>query len=101
MIGALLALDRGDRRGDVAAAALLALALASSGLGVVIALGIAVELLVARRRRRAIWIAAAPLGLYAIWWIGYQDTDFIRHNLVLAPGFAADAAAGAWPRSRD
>ena len=94
-VGALLALDRGDRRGDVAAAALLALALASSGLGVVIALGIAVELLVARGRRRAIWIAAAPLGLYAIWWIGYQDTDFIRHNLVLAPGFAADAAAGA------
>ena len=93
-IGALLALDRGDRRGDLAAAALLALALASSGLGVVIALGIAVELLVARRRT-AVWIAAAPLGLYAIWWIGYQDTDFIRHNVVLAPRFAADAAAGA------
>ena len=38
-LGALLALDRGDRRGDAVACALLALALASSGIGIAIARG--------------------------------------------------------------
>jgi hypothetical protein len=30
-----------------------------------------------------------------IWWIGYQQTDLVRHNAVIAPGYAADALAGA------
>ena len=94
-VGALLALDRADRRGDLTACGLLALSLASSGLGVVIAIGLVVEVLGARRRPRDVWIVAAPAALYALWWLVYQDTDFIRHNIVLAPGFAADAAAGA------
>jgi hypothetical protein len=93
-IGALLALDRDDRRGDVTACALLALALASSGLGVVIAIGMLVDV-AARRRPRDLWIVALPAALFGLWWLVYQDTDFVRHNVVLAPGFAADAAAGA------
>jgi len=88
-IGALLALDRGDRRGDAVACALLALALASSGIGIAIGAGLAVEVL---WRRRPVWIVAAPLAVYALWWLVYQDTDFWRHNVVIAPQFAADAA---------
>ena len=91
-LGALLALDRGDRRGDLVACALLALALATSGVGIAIAVGLVVE--VALRRRPA-WVVAVPLALYAVWWLAYQDTDFFRHNLVVAPQFAADAAGGA------
>jgi hypothetical protein len=94
-VGALLMLDRGDRRGDAAACALLALAVLSSGLGVVIAAGVIVELVWGRRDWRPAWIAAAPLALYAVWWLGYHDTGFVRHNVVLAPGFAADAAGAA------
>jgi hypothetical protein len=94
-IAALLALDRGDRRGNATACGLLALALASSGLGVVIAIGLLVDLLGGRRPARDLWVVAAPVTLYAVWWLLYQDTDFVRHNIVLAPGFAADAAAGA------
>jgi len=94
-IAALLALDRGDRRGNATACGMLALALASSGLGVVIAIGLLVDLLGARRPARDLWVVAAPAVLYAVWWVLYQDTDFVRHNIVLAPGFAADAAAGA------
>jgi hypothetical protein len=94
-IAALLALDRRDRRGDAMACGLLALALASSGIGVVIAIGLLADLLGARRPARDLWIVAAPAVLYGAWWLLYQDTDFVRHNIVLAPGFAADAAAGA------
>ena len=94
-IGALLALDARTRAGDLAACGLLALALASSGLGVIVAIGVVVDLLWNRRRPRDLWIVAGPAVPYALWWLVYQDTDFVRHNLVLAPGFAADAAAGA------
>lgn len=94
-LGALLALDRGDRRGDVTACVLAALSLASCGLGIPIALGLLAELLWGRRARRDAWIVAGPLALYVVWWLGYQETDFWRHNVVLAPRFAADAVGGA------
>jgi hypothetical protein len=89
---ALLALDRGDRRGDAVACACLAVALASSGVGIAIAAGLVVDVI---GRRRPIWVVAAPLALYVLWWLVYQDTDFWRHNVVVATQFAADAAGGA------
>jgi hypothetical protein len=94
-LAALLAVDRGDRRGDAAACALLALSLTSSGIGIPIAAGLLVEVLWGRRTWRDAWIVAGPLALYTIWWIGYQDTEFWRHNIVIAPRFAANAAGGA------
>jgi hypothetical protein len=94
-LGALLMLDRGDRSGDVAACTLLTISLASSGLGLPIAFGLGVEVLFLRRRWRDAWIAAAPLALYALWWLGYQESDFMRHNVVATPGFVADSAAAA------
>src|SRR5215211_136380 len=93
-LGGLLMLDRGDRGGDVGASVLLAASLASSGIGVVFALGAGVELSRGRWRRRG-WIVAAPLAVYAVWWLAYQNADFVRHNVVVTPGFVADAAAGA------
>jgi hypothetical protein len=90
-LGALLALDRGDRRGDAVACALLGLSLASSGIGIAIAAGLVVEVL---WRRRPVWVVAGPIAVYALWWIVYQDTDFWRHNVVVALQFAADAAGG-------
>jgi hypothetical protein len=91
-LGALLMLDRDDRLGDVTASILLALALASSGLGVPIAIGLAVDTLWGRRRWRDGWIVAAPLALYGIWWLGYQDSRVVG-QLVDVPGFVADALA--------
>jgi hypothetical protein len=94
-LGCLLMLDRADRVGDVGACVLLGIALASSGLGPAVALGVAVDVLWGRGWRR-IWIVAVPLAAYALWWIAYQDESFLsRHNIVLAPGYVADAAAGA------
>lgn len=94
-IGALLMLDRRDRVGDVGAALLTGLALISSGLGGPIALGIAVDLLWGRRRWRDLWIVVVPLVPYGLWWLGYQDSEFLRHGVVEAPQFTVDAAASA------
>jgi hypothetical protein len=94
-LGALILLERGERTGDVAASLLLAVAIASSSIGVPFALGAAVELAFVRRHLREAWIVAAPLVLYGLWWIGYQNATFVRHDLVLAPSFAVNAAGAA------
>lgn len=95
-IGALLALDRPDRRGDLTACALLAVSLASSGLGVAITMGVLVELTWGRRLWRDLWIVAVPLAPYAVWWAVYRPAGLDRGNIDVAPGFAADSAAGAF-----
>jgi hypothetical protein len=92
-VGALLVLDRGDRRGDIGAAILLMTSLGSASLGLAIAVGVAVDVL-QRRRRRDWWIFLAPLAVYALWWVLYQHTSFNRHALSLLPRFVFDAAAG-------
>jgi hypothetical protein len=93
-IGALLALDRRDRIGDVAACVLLGVSLASAGPGLAVAIGLVVDVAL-RRRPRNLWIVAIPIALYGLWWIGYQHTIFSAHALLLLPTFVLDAAAGA------
>lgn len=68
-LGALLALERGDRTGDLIAAALLAAALASNSHGLPFAAGVAVQIGFVDRRpwRPRAWVAAVPLALYAGW----------------------------------
>jgi hypothetical protein len=92
ILGALLALDRRDRTGEVAAAALILLALASSGPGIALAAGLVVEVL-RSRGVRALWIVAVPFALLGVWWVIYQDASSVQHMITLAPGFAADSAA--------
>jgi hypothetical protein len=92
-IGALLSLDRRDRLGDVGACVLLGVSLASAGPGLAVAVGMVVEVL-QRRRWRDLWIIAIPIGLYALWWVGYQQATFARHAIVLLPRFVFDSAGG-------
>jgi hypothetical protein len=92
-VGALLALDRGDRAGDVVACVLLSVALASASPGLAIAAGLTVEVLL-RRRWKDLWIVALPIFLYALWWLSYQQSVFNRHSLVLLPRFMFNSAAG-------
>jgi hypothetical protein len=106
-LGALLLLDRDDRVGDLAACVLLALSLASSGIGVPVALGLLVDVLWGRRRLGDTWIIAVPLALYGLWWLIYQDSNWVSAaraqgieqpvltGILRAPGFAADSAAAA------
>ena len=93
---ALLALDRADARGDRLAAAALVGSVLCSSLGVPFAIGVGVELL-AGGRRRALWIAAVPLLLYRLWYLGWgAGTSTISNDSVVeAASWAADAAATA------
>lgn len=94
----LLALERGDRRGDVAACASLTLAIGFSGLGVCFVAAAAVAVLLGPRRAwlgRA-YVFAIPLALYAIWWLGWgheAETHVTLHNVLRAPRFVADTLA--------
>ena len=91
-VGALLLLDRRDRAGDLGASALLALGLASAGVAVPIVAGAACDVLFGRRRWKDLWIVAAPVALYGIWSLAYQDSsEFTWHAVVLVPGFVADS----------
>ncbi len=94
-LGALLALERSDLRGDLAAAALLAVSLGSSGLGLAVAVGLFAELAWTRASRRRLWVVIAPMILYGLWYARYGESG----SALAAPwkivGFAANAAASA------
>jgi hypothetical protein len=91
-LGALLLLDRRDRFGEIAACVVLVVAVFASGPGVAIAAGLIVEVW-RTRGWRSLWIVAVSLGLFALWWLAYQDSSSVRHEFGLVPGFAADSAA--------
>lgn len=94
-LGMLLALDRRTQAADLAACGLLALSLASSGLGLPLAIGLVVELGLGRELRRRIWIVAAPMLLYGLWYLGYGGSNRAGASLAETPGFAAEAFAAA------
>lgn len=97
-LGALLALDRADRRGDVAAGLLLGVALASSGMGLPIVAGAVVDVLLRPNWRRRVWVVAAPIAVYAIWYVGYGRGAAKLENVPAVPDWilqAAGPAAGA------
>jgi len=96
-IGALLCLDRGDRRGDLAAGALLAVALAFSSLGIPLLVAAAVEVIAAPTRRRSWPVIAAPAALYALWYVVYHEggQGFTGENAVDAPRYVAEAGSAA------
>lgn len=95
-LASLLALERADRRGDLAACGLLTVSIASSSLGVSFAVGAVADLLLRRRDRgvgRA-WIAAIPLLLYGAWYVAYgRDAESAASlaNLLTAPLFVVES----------
>lgn len=68
-LGALLALDREDRRGDPAACALLVVATAFSTLGVPFVAAALAAVLLDPDRRRRLYVPLVPLAAYALWWL--------------------------------
>lgn len=89
-LGAMLALQRDDRRGDVLACVLITLSIATIEVGIAILVGIAVSVLLRPDRLRRAWIFLLPAALYAAWWIWaqqfHQDQSAISlSNLTLIP----------------
>ncbi len=77
-LGALLALERGDSRGDQLACALLCLGVVTYTVALAFVVGTAVTILVREDRWRRIWIVAVPVAIYTAWWfwaLGQEDNS--------------------------
>jgi hypothetical protein len=99
-VGALLALDRGDRRGDLACCALLAISVATFSIGLAFVAGVAISVLLRGDRVRRSWIVLVPIVLYGAWSLAPKlggplsgsNTAVRLWNIALIPNFAANAA---------
>src|SRR5581483_3380653 len=98
-IGALLALDRDDRPGDLAACALLVASISFSEAGIAFTVGVLVRMALGRRPlRERLYVGVVPLALYAIWWLGWGHTaesHLTLHNVASSPLYILDAASAA------
>ena len=96
-VGALLALRRGDRAGEIAACALLCLGVVTYSVALPFVVGIAVMVLIRGDRWRRIWIAAIPATLYAAWWLWAlriettSADETTLSNLLLLPAWSFQA----------
>jgi hypothetical protein len=96
-IGVLLALERGTRRADLAACALLVLSIGLSNLGTSFIIAAAIVVLM-RRRLADAWIPGVPAALFAAWWLAYgqdAETGFSFTNVARTPSYVLDSIAAA------
>jgi hypothetical protein len=96
----LLALEREDRLGDLAACLFLIVAVGSSGLGICFIAGAAVAVLIGPRETwlRRSYVFVVPVLLYAGWWIGWghvAESHVTLRNILASPRFVADSIAWA------
>jgi hypothetical protein len=97
-IGALLALEREDRPGDIVACVLLALALATYSTGIPFIAGAAVLILIGADRWRRVWVFLVPALLYGAWLVwsqfgteGGAGSQVALSNVLLFPSWAWDS----------
>jgi hypothetical protein len=96
-LGALLLIDRSDRRGDPLACVLLTIGITSFSLGIPFVVGAAVAIYLggADRWRRA-WVVAVPVAVYGLWYLGWghtAETQISATNIATAPLFLLDGFA--------
>jgi hypothetical protein len=97
-LAALLALERDDRRGDLAACVLLSLGLGFSSLGVPFVVAAAVAVLLGPRpswRRRA-FVFVVPALLFAAWYLGWghdAESHVSLRNVLASPRYVAEAVS--------
>jgi hypothetical protein len=97
-LGALLLLEREDRRGDVLGCAALSLGVTFSSLSLAFLAAACVDLLLRPERLRRLYIVAVPALLYVGWWIGWghdADTAVSLSNAADTPQFVFNAASAA------
>jgi hypothetical protein len=93
-LGALMALDRDDRTGDVTACALLCLGVVTYSVALSFVVGVAVFVALRRDRWRRAWIVAIPAAIYLAWWLWALGTDassesqLALHDVLLFPSWA-------------
>jgi hypothetical protein len=95
-LGAVLLLERGDRRGDLLACALLSVGMTFSSLGLPFIAAACVDIGIRPGGLRRIYVAAVPALLYAGWWLGWghhAHSALSFRNAAESPSFVMDAAA--------
>jgi hypothetical protein len=98
-LGALLCLERGDRRGEIAACVLLIVSVATFTTGLAFLAAAAVAILVREDRRRRAWVFLVPAALYAAWWLWSlssptsAESETTLSNALLIPNWIADSLA--------
>ena len=96
-IGALLALDRNDRRGDRIACVLLVLSTLPSSMGLSFIAGAGIEwLLNGRDRLRRLYVPLVPLVTYVVWYLGWGHkaaNGLSLHNVFNSPVYTVKAIA--------
>lgn len=98
-IGALLALERSDRKGDILACSLLVLGLATYTDALPFVVGAAVFVVLGKQWNR-LWVPAIPVLLYGIWkyWLSTAGPNewggsLYTENIVKIPAWIFDALA--------
>jgi hypothetical protein len=99
-IGALLAIERGDGRGDAIACAALVASLAFAEIALAFAAGVAVAIALQRGPLRRVWVPAVPLLLYALWYPTFGQSGtylgpsaFSLTNVANSPAYVLDGFA--------
>jgi hypothetical protein len=94
----LLALDRDDRKGDIAACVFLVLAAGFSSLGISFMAAAAVNVFQRRRDRglRRVYLLAVPVALFAVWYLGWghdAESHLTLRNVLSSPPFVLEGLA--------
>jgi hypothetical protein len=96
-LAALLALEREDRRGDVAATVLLCLGVLTYTVALAFLAGAAILVLTQRRPSRRAWIFVIPILLYGAWFVwaatlaSGPDSETTFSNILLLPSWAVQS----------
>jgi hypothetical protein len=95
-LGALLALLREDRKGDVVACLLLVVSFAFSSLGIPFAIAAAVAVITGASWWSRAYIVVVPVALFGLWWLGWGHTaenHASLSNLAAVPKYLFDSIA--------
>jgi hypothetical protein len=96
-LGALVAFDRDDRRGEMIASVGLTVAVLFSSLGLPFLVCFAVLILAREDRWRRLWVLVVPALVYAVWYIGWGHTAenaISAGNIATSPIFLINGFAG-------
>jgi hypothetical protein len=95
-VGALLALDREDRRGDVAAAVLLLIGLFCQHVAIPFVVAATIDIAFTRERYRRAFVIVVPTAIWLLWYLGWgrEAQNFVSfHNFSTEIGYVADGLA--------